>query len=379
MRKLIQNSILYIARAMMNFIYFFIKLFPMQKNKILLMSRQSDQPNIDFKLIEEEIKSRNKQMKVVTLCKKIPREFLKKIGYCFYLIKCMYHIATAKVCIVNGYVIPVSILQHKKKLIIMQIWHAMGAIKQFGLQVTDKREGNRSNIAKIMRMHQNYTNITCTSEVTKKIYAQAFQTEEDKILTLGMPRVDYLLGKDGIIDEKIQEVYKQYPKLKIKKNILYVPTFRKGKKIELEPLINAFSKEKYNLIIRLHPLDETKIEEEFLIDNQYQTMDLLKIADYVITDYSAIAFEASVLNKKLFFYLYDIQEYQEERGLNISLKQEMPSVTYNDIIQLAETIENQNYDEKEWKHFREKYIETCDIENTKRIVDYLLENCSINP
>lgn len=379
MRKLIQNSILYIARAMMNFIYFLIKLFPMQKNKILLMSRQSDQPNIDFKLIEEEIKSRNKQMKVVTLCKKIPREFFKKIGYCFYLIKCMYHIATAKICIVNGYVIPVSILQHKKKLIIMQIWHAMGAIKQFGLQVTDKREGNRSNIAKIMRMHQNYTNITCTSEVTKKIYAQAFQTEENKILTLGMPRVDYLLGKDGIIDEKIQEVYKQYPKLKIKKNILYVPTFRKGKRIELEPIINAFSKEKYNLIIRLHPLDETKVEDEFLIDNQYQTMDLLKIADYVITDYSAIAFEAAVLKKKLFFYLYDIQEYQEERGLNISLKQEMPSVTYNNVAQIAETIEKQTYNEKEWKHFREKYIETCDTENTKRIVDYLLEKCSINP
>jgi len=373
MRKLIQNSILYIARAMMNFIYFLIKLFPMQKNKILLMSRQSDQPNIDFKLIEEEIKSRNKQMKVVTLCKKIPREFLKKIGYCFYLIKCMYHIATAKICIVNGYVIPVSILQHKKKLIIMQIWHAMGAIKQFGLQITDKREGNRSNIAKIMRMHQNYTNITCTSEVTKKIYAQAFQTEEDKILTLGMPRVDYLLGKDGIIDEKIQEVYKQYPKLKIKKNILYVPTFRKGKRIELETIINAFSKEKYNLIIRLHPLDETKVEDEFLIDNQYQTMDLLKIADYVITDYSAIAFEAAVLKKKLFFYLYDIQEYQEERGLNISLKQEMPSVTYNNVAQIAETIEKQTYNEKEWERFREKYIETCDSDNTKRIVDYLLE------
>lgn len=374
MKKLIQNSILYIAKAIMNLIYFFLKLFPIQEKKILMLSRQSDKPNIDFKLIEEEIEHRNKQYKVIILCKKIPKGNLKKIGYCFYLIKCMYHLATTKICIVNGYVIPVSLLHHKKKLIIMQIWHAMGAIKQFGLQVTNKKEGNRSNIAKIMKMHQNYTNITCTSEITKKIYSQAFQIEEDKILTLGMPRVDYLLGENGTIDKQVEKIYKQYPKLRKKENILYVPTFRKGKKIDLKPLVNAFSKEKYNIMIRLHPLDETKVEEEFLIDNKYQTMDLLKVADYVVTDYSAIAFEAAVLKKKLFFYLYDLSEYQEERGLNISLKQELPSVTYNDIIQLAEAIENQAYNEQEWENFRKKYIETDDIENTKRIVDYLLEN-----
>ena len=373
MKRVIQNIILYIARILMNCIYIFMKLFPIQNNKILMMSRQSNEPNIDFKLLEEELKRRSQEIQIKILCKTIPKGYLKKVGYCCYLIKCMYHLATAKICIINGYVIPVSILHHKKKLMIMQIWHAMGAIKQFGLQVTDKREGNGSNIAKIMKMHQNYTNITCTSKVTKKIYMQAFNTEEDKILILGMPRIDYLLGKDGTIDIQVEKVYQQYPKLKIKETILYVPTFRRERKIDIAKLINAFDKEKYNIIIRLHPLDNTKVEEDFLIDNKYQTMDLLKIADYVITDYSAIAFEAAVLKKKLFFYLYDIVEYQEERGINIPLKQEMPSVTYNDITQLANTIENCSYHEQEWETFRKKYVETCDVENTKRIVDYLLE------
>lgn len=369
---MIQNSILYIARAIMNLIYFFIKLFPMQENKIIMLSRQSDKPNIDFKLIEEEIKNSNQSKKVIILCKKVPKGFMKRIGYCFYLIKCMYHLATAKVCIINGYVIPVSILHHKKKLKIIQIWHAMGAIKQFGLQVTNKKEGNRSNIAKIMKMHQNYTNITCTSEATKKVYAKAFQTEESKILTLGMPRVDYLLGKDGKIDEQVEKIYAQYPKLKTKQTVLYVPTFRKGKEINIEPIISAFQEDKYNLIIRLHPLDGTKVEEQFLIDNKYQTMDLIKVADYIITDYSATAFEASVLKKRIFFYLYDIQEYQEERGLNIPLKQEMPSVTFHHIEEIVKAIETKSYCEKEWENFRRKYIETDDIENTKRIVEYIL-------
>lgn len=373
MKKIIQNSMLYIARAMMNLIYFFLKLFPIQKNKILMLSRQSDKPNIDFKLIEEEIKNREQQYKVIILCKKVPKRTLKRIVYCFYLIKCMYHLATARVCIVNGYVIPVSLLHHKNQLTILQIWHAMGAIKQFGLQVTDKKEGNRRNIAKIMKMHQNYTNITCTSEATKKIYAQAFQTEESKILTLGMPRVDYLLGKDKKIDKQVEKIYVQYPKLKTKETILYVPTFRKGKEINLAPIIRAFPENKYNLIIRLHPLDETKVAEQFLIDNQYQTMDLLKVADYIITDYSATAFEAIILRKKVFFYLYDMKEYQADRGLNISLQQEMSSITSNMIEEIAQKIENKSYYEKEWEDFRKKYIETDDTENTKRIVDYILQ------
>ena len=46
-----------------------------------------------------------------------------------------------------------------------------------------------------MKMHANYTCITCTSEATKKIYSEAFNTDIDKVQVLGMPRIDYLLGE----------------------------------------------------------------------------------------------------------------------------------------------------------------------------------------
>ena len=138
MKDFILKSALYIMKVVLDFIYFFIKLFPMQKNKVLMLSRQSNEIYIDFELLKNEIE-KNKNIKVKVLCKKIPKDFLGKIQYCFYTIKCMYHIATSKVCIVDGYVIPISILKHKKSLIIVQIWHAMGAIKKFGRQVLDKK------------------------------------------------------------------------------------------------------------------------------------------------------------------------------------------------------------------------------------------------
>ena len=85
---------------------------------------------------------------------------------------------------------------------------------------------------------------------------------------------------------------------------MYVPTFRKKETIDIDKVINAVDEEKYNLIIRLHPLDETKVDKKYIIDKEYSTYDLLKVADFIVTDYSAIAFETAALNKPLYFYLY---------------------------------------------------------------------------
>lgn len=389
MKEFVLELVLYVARFTMQIIYFFIKLFTKQKNKITMLSRQSDEINLDFEMLKEEIERRNlkKENKsnnrkqqfidVKILCKKIPKDFFVKIKYCFYMVKSMYHIATSKVCITDGYNIPISALKHKKETKIVQIWHAMGAIKEFGYQVLDKKEGSNGKVAKIMKMHNNYTCITCTSEATRKIYSETFNTDIEKIKILGMPRIDYILGKDEKINKNIERLKEKYCCLKEKKNILYIPTFRKGEKIDLEKIINAIDEEKYNLIIRLHPLDESDVEEKYKIGKEFSTFDLIKIADYVITDYSAIAFETATLNKPLFFYLYDLKEYEENRGLNINLQEEMKNCTKLDIKEIVNIIESDNYDYNELKRFKDKYVETSDTNNTERIVEYILEGITV--
>ena len=371
MRKIILECTLYILKGTMSFIYFFIKLFPIQKNKVLMISRQSNEPSIDFKVLQDEILKIDSNWKVKMLCKKIPKNIYGKIKYCFYIIKCMYHIGTSNVCIVEGYVIPVSALKHKKKLIIVQIWHAMGAIKKFGKQVINKKEGSNEIVANIMKMHQNYTFVTCTSNATREIYAEAFGIEKEKILVLGMPRIDYLLGKNKTIDNRVEDLIREYPKLKEKQNILYVPTFRKGENICIDSLINAIDMNKYNLIIKLHPLEKSNIDNKYTINSKYNTFELLKISDYIITDYSAVAFEATILNKKVFFYLYDLEKYEIMRGLNINLQEEMKSVTFKDIKNIIDMIEKKEYPYEEYEKFKEKYIETIDTQNSERIVNHI--------
>ena len=48
-----KNVVLYLARTVMRIIYFFIKLFTRQKDKVTFLSRQSDTTSIDFKLLKE--------------------------------------------------------------------------------------------------------------------------------------------------------------------------------------------------------------------------------------------------------------------------------------------------------------------------------------
>lgn len=378
MKSFIIVSVLHLAKVGMNFLYFFIKLFTKQKNKVLMLSRQSNIINIDFRLLKEELEKvrniSNEKFEIKILCKKIPKSIWGKFKYCFHIVRCMYHISTSKICIVDGYNIPISALKHKKGTEIIQIWHAMGAVKKFGYQCLNKGEGTTSKIARIMNMHANYTLVTCTSQATRKIYSEAFNTPIEKIKVLGMPRIDYILGRNNEINEKIIELKKEHPKFNNgKKNILYVPTFRRNETIDIDKIIKAIDMEKYNLIIQLHPLDQTKVDDKYKVSSKYSTYDLIKFADYIITDYSAIAFEIATLNKPLFFYVYDINKYSKKRGVNIDFSKEMKDSTRKNIEEIVKIIESNKYNYEELKRFREKYVETVDEENSKRIVEYVIE------
>ena len=103
------------------FIYFFLKLLPTNNKKVIFISRQSNRISLDFQLLQEEIYNLNPNYKVVLLCNKVDHSFKGIINYYLNTLKHLYHLATAKVCIVDSYCLAVSIPKHKKDLIIIQI------------------------------------------------------------------------------------------------------------------------------------------------------------------------------------------------------------------------------------------------------------------
>jgi CDP-ribitol ribitolphosphotransferase len=109
------------------------------RRKIVLLSRQSDVPSRDFALLAEELRSRDRSLEIVSRCRMIGGSLWKRAASVPEMVVQMYHLAGARVCVVDGYVIPVSLLKHRAGTLVVQMWHALGAVKKFGYQTIDRR------------------------------------------------------------------------------------------------------------------------------------------------------------------------------------------------------------------------------------------------
>lgn len=353
-----------------NVLYFLCKVRKIRSNRVLLLSRQSNSISIDFSLLKDEFEKND--FDVVVKCKMIGSGLLGKIKYIFYLFDIIFILPTCKICVIDGYCIPVSILKHKKELVVVQLWHALGAIKKFGYQALEYNNEDKKKLALTMKMHCNYNYIMCASLETKEIYTKAFNVSPDVIHVLGMPRVDYL---NDLSNNLNKDIYLDYPHLSKKKTIVYVPTFRKKTVNQYNELIELVDTNVYNLIVSLHPLDVNSVNEDYTVSNKYNSYDLLEVADIIISDYSAIVIEASILNKRLYLFDFDYDEYKNSSGINIDLSSELNSCVCYNVDELVKKINDDDYNFDELKMFKEKFVETTNCNNTKSIVDFVKENC----
>lgn len=388
-KKIILKVLLYLFKWHLMIIYFFIKLFTKQKEEVFFLSRQSDVIPEYYNDLMKELDKSNISYKVI--CKRVPssvntmlRNEKRKgsffvqlsniLSYYFNLYKQLTYIATSKVVVIDGYNLVVSLFNHKKSTTIIQIWHALGAIKKFGYQTLGKKNGINKTIAKILKMHRNYDYIISTSKEMSKCYSEAFNTPENKILPIGTPTVDNLLKPDKM---KLKSMFKDYPILKTKPNILYVPTFRSDGTDNNEEIIKNFDTEKYNLIFQLHPKSDPVDPNSGVITvdrKKYSTTDLMKMADYIITDYSSLIFDACILDKKLLLYLYDYDKYSRENGLNVDLFKELKGCAFKDIKDIINIIDNNSYDKKSYNKFKKKYTNNFKGNSTKELVKLIKEN-----
>lgn len=367
-----KNIILKILVNILKIVYIPMKLLKV-KNKITYISRQSNYETLDFKQIREEMEKQYPEYKNIVLTKKIEGGIISKIQYCINIFNQMYHLATSKIVILDTYCITACILEHKKETKVIQIWHALGAVKKFGYQTINAKSGSDEKTAKTMCMHKNYDYVLAPSKETGKIYQKAFNIELSNIQYIGMPRVDYILTED---EKTKNTIYEKYPNLRHKINILYVPTFRKGEKVELDELVEKIDTERYNLIIKLHPLDlkdyKYKEKDGVIYDRKFKTYDWIKLVDKVITDYSSLAMEAALLDLPLYFYTYDIDKYEQDTGLNLEFEKEnIGKYQTKNVEELINLIDEQ-YDYTILNEFKEKYIDVETKDCTKQIIEFMM-------
>ncbi len=353
-----------------------MKLFPV-KNKIVMISRQNNEPSVDFCLLGSEIQNRKEKIKVIYLCKTLDggaeAGLFSKCGYALHMFRQIYHMATSKVVVLDTYCIAASVLHHRKSLKIIQMWHSMGTMKLFGYTAVGTEEGRSSKVAECMHMHANYDYFIAASDNYKAHLAAGFGCDEDKAFICPLPRYD-LLKSAEYKSGKQEEIYGKYPGLRTKKKILYCPTFRKDEhqtEQAVKGLINSLP-DGYELIVKFHPLSGVDIEGVHVWKlEEYSTFDALFIADYVISDYSCVVYEAGILKLPLCFYVFDYDRYTENRGFAISFKDEVEGVISGDPSVIMRAIERDDFDMRAIERFIGKYISETESA-TVRLSDFII-------
>ncbi len=354
-------------RPAMQAVYEIMKLFSHPRDRVVFLSRQSDTPSQDFMLLAEEIKRQSPATETVFSCRLGLRSEMNA-SYIPLLLRQMALLASARACVVESYIPPVSMLCHRRGMTVTQIWHSMAAIKKFGWQTVDTPEGSSRQTAEAMCMHRGYDRVITGSEYMIPFFAEAMDTDPARCLPLGAPHADRLIAAGrGSTRAALEQ---RFPAIRGKRLVVYLPTMRRGRAIDCAAFLDSFDYSAAALIIKLHPLDrDTIIENVQAVVSDEPTADLLLAADAVVTDYSGTASDAACIGLPVYFYLPDYDEYSAQCGINMDAREVFPAAAFEDGEALSRAVLT---DHGECAKQRELLAGGCDGHSSEKIAKLVL-------
>ena len=229
------------------------------------------------------------------------------------------------------------------------------------------------------------------SEYDREIFERIFHASKDSILLCDLPRNDALLK---YTKEECNQIKNKLEIPLDKKIILYVPTYRE---YYIDEHNNTFFKppidlnkwksklaDKYVLLVRAHYAVVKALnisENDFVKDlSSYPVLnDLYAISDLMISDYSSTYFDFSIIEKPMLCFAYDLEEYEEKRGLYLKLNDTLPCSIDRNEDEVISHILNLDYKTacNKTKLFKNKFAPFAG-NASKVVVDELTKRLNIN-
>ena len=368
------------AKKLINISYKISKIFPV-KNKITFATYRTTELDGNFKFIYNKINEDNLDYKCNMLFKKYNSSLLGKADYLLHMISAGYHMATSKFFIIDDYYFPVYVIKPRKENKFIQVWHACGAFKKFGYSVIGKGYGASDDYIEDIPIHSNYDAVLVSSKEVIPYYAEAFNMDAGKILPIGVPRTDIFFD----MEEKYRiekNFFDKYPELKNKKIILYAPTFRGRGQTTVSfdmtldfDMISKNLKEDEVMVLKMHPFVKARIDSKWrnIIDlsDSMDINELMIMSDLLITDYSSVVFEFSLMDKPIIMYSPDREEYIKERDFYYEYEEFVPGPIVNNTKELIGKLNSDGWDTKKVSKFKEKFFDYRDGKSTERFIKLL--------
>lgn len=201
-----------------------------------------------------------------------------------------------------------------------------------------------------------------------EVFSRAFRIPKEKFLEAGLPRNDILANYTEEQRAAIRA------RLGIKQNqtvVLYCPTFREydrdeGLGVVMAPPMDLKKWEHklgegYVLLVRAHyeVSRVMRIEENAFVRNMTDYPDLNDLfiaADILVSDYSSVFFDYSIMGKPMLHFCYDYEKYSSKRGMYFDIREKVSGGVAED--QVIEMIQNMDKEAERKKTvaFRNQYV-----------------------
>lgn len=265
-----------------------------------------------------------------------------------------------------------------KNTFYLNTWHG-SPIKKMG---SDIASDNQSFGAK-GKTHINIMNTQSYFEAD--IFSKCFGIPRKHFIEVGLPRNDALAN---YTEEEREQIRRKIGLPANKKVILYCPTFREYEKDEnlgvvLAPPMDLKKWEaelgnQFVLLFRAHyeVSKVMEVQENDFVRNvtAYPALnDLMIASDILISDYSSIFFDYSIMDKCMIHFTYDFDKYEEKRGMYFDIRECLNGADSEDgVIAILRDIDVRRESEKTVA-FRNKYMNFYG-EASKKTVDCIAEH-----
>ncbi len=289
-------------------------LFTKNKNQVVLYS-STGVLDANLVCVKEYLGFYHPELKVVVLKGKVKRSFKQILQFLHTFFTSYY--------VIVDHAIPRFITNKKRG--IYNVWHGipLKTIRHFDQKrFTDKFLDFES---------KNLSGLVCSSTLDQAVMSACFNIPPSKCILSGLPRADLLHSKgvNWFVDAQEKQFIEQ---INGRKLISWMPTYR-GAWEEYSEII-AFSDveeallceflQNNNAVFGVRPHKFSKLQSLPLIEasglllnleDYAVTNTLLKHTHTLITDYSSVWLDFSLISSNICLYLFDADEYGDDRGM----------------------------------------------------------------
>lgn len=365
-----------LASALLRLLGALFDLLPIRRDRVVLATARVPELEGNLRYLHDAIRRLRPDVDVVLLLEPYGYGLRGKLRYLLRVVRGMYHVRTAGLVVIDNAWLPVHVAPHRAGTTVVQVWHAAGALKRFGLDAH-----RRLNEPERTFLHRYYDFVVTSGEVSRAPWSAALRTPVQRVLPMGTPRTDLFFDAAGLAAAR-DRVLAAHPSLMGRRVILYAPTFRgrgaakrEGASLDAVRLRAALPREDA-LVLKTHPnLDPRLVTTEGYDVVAAPTMDmndLLALADVLVTDYSSSVFEFALLRRPVILLVGDLEAYERDPGLYLDMRTEMIGALVTDPADLARAVATAEVDEATWNAFIARHLGGCDGRASERFVERFL-------